>query len=34
MLGYTLHFKGNTSIENYTYLSTGGGPIHGATLAE
>ena len=34
LLGYQLHFKGNTSIENYTYLSTGGGPIHGATLAE
>jgi Flp pilus assembly protein TadG len=34
LLGYQLHFKGNTNIENYTYLSTGGGPIHGATLAE
>ncbi|MFI5116657.1 MAG: pilus assembly protein TadG-related protein [Terriglobales bacterium] len=34
MLGYKLHFSGNTSIENYTYLPTGGGPIHGATLAE
>ena len=34
MVGYKLHFSGNTSIENYTYLSTGGGPIHGATLAE
>jgi Flp pilus assembly protein TadG len=34
MLGYKLSFSGNTSIENYTYLSTGGGPITGATLAE
>lgn len=34
MVGYTLDFRGNTSIENYTYLSTGGGPITGATLAE
>jgi Flp pilus assembly protein TadG len=34
MVGYKLHFTGDTSIENYTYLSTGGGPIPGSTLVE
>ena len=34
IVGYTLDFRGDTSIKNYTYLPTGGGPITSATLAE
>ena len=34
MVGWQLEFRGNVTISNYTFLPGGGGPIHGATLAE
>jgi hypothetical protein len=34
IVAYTLYFKGNAAISNYTFLPGSGGPIHGATLAE
>jgi hypothetical protein len=34
MVGWTLDFRGNATLSNYTFLPGGGGPITGATLVE